>query len=434
MEQKLQNRYGRWGRALCFALALALAALLSLTALPLTGRVYADEGDDVLPGDSPVTRSVSNELDLEALCSLKIEFPEKNEWELKPEDVDVDLYRVAEAVKIPGYNVYGYKLADNELGEAIRAYISGKDDWTIVKIDGDEVFRYTPKDNPETDGWEAMRKLLLKEILVEGKDALSDQTVSMGKEITNLKAGLYLYVPHTPTTALGGNPFVTQVKVKDSDEISFGSIAVSANYVYTFNPQLISLPALEGNVSDTTSGAYWSDDAQGIAKAEVSPRFADVQINKTLSEIQANSSLPVVFTISGIGLDKDGKEVPVTRQVTMDFSAVGKKSETVYGAFLAGRKITVTESYAGPGYKPVSDLPVTIEEPVAGSVTIHNPSNGDRVIIQIGGMNNADFINELADNIVSGSSVVNRFAAEKDPNNNYSWIWYQNGVKQNAMG
>lgn len=426
MEQKLQNRYGRWGRALCFALALALAALLSLTALPLTGRVYATgDGETLMPDGEPAPLDAGNELVLDANMKLTVQLPlSSKDWtDLDTSTIQVDVYKVADAVKIPGYNVYGYKLDTKDtFGAAIASFIEkdpNKVDWLrqdVVPEGGTEAvstFRYAPTDTSKGTGWTDLRKVMV-ETLAKNIGSLKP-VVSNGKigaEILLPSAGLYLYVAHADAETLKQG---SQYIVTTND--GFGSIAVSGTYLYIFSPQLISLPGLAGNETQTTSAANWTDTVTAVAKGDRTPRYVDLSVTKMLNQIKAGSDgVPVVVEITGWVIDPESQK-PEEKKIQIGLrptaaGAAAKEEREVFDYFLAGHPITVTETYCTPDYEPETKT-FTWKDAPAGHLRLEGIGADGKpapFTIEIGTPISADFVNDLKPDVpTSGGGFVNQF-------------------------
>lgn len=450
MEQKLQNRYGRWGRALSFALALALAALLTLTALPLTGSVYADnEGEDV-PELSPAAAAEDMTV---ASNSLTITLPEKPNEELeklaKAGNLEVDLYLVAKAVKLEGYNVYQYEVDPQHTQlAAVIARLDGDNNWTV---DGTK-FRYTPQRN-----WDGTLVSNDPDVLVPLAQELTNAiftdaitpavTGIVGTPITGLSAGLYIALPHGKGLTTQGGRYAVMVG-EDKDEVA--SLAVTENTVFNFAPQLISLPGLtEGNdTADPDPDVVWDweHNVAATAKPGSQPRYASLALTKALSSY--NGPATFTFRIRADYTNAEGKPEAVEKLVNFQFGNGNSQTVTLDGIFPAGSKVTVKEAYSGVSYK-LSSWKQDNEPAVTGSDTITiDPIGGGKVMVVLWADRDEAKESELVSNDVrittvgvtatnaptntttTGGGVVNHFDHEGQEQNDWNgWRWTNSFTK-----
>lgn len=460
MEQKLQNRYGRWGRALCFALALALAALLSLTALPLTGMVYADDdASDVVTPEGPMPMAAGDGGNLASdPCELKVSFQENSEVgkEENLEPVTIDLYRIATAEPVQGYNIYGYKFSDNQAyDDAIKAYTAGNKDWVV----DDETFRYAPDgttDPKMEKGWAGLTEKLTEVLFTMENRPEPAYSKPIGTAITGIEPGLYLMVPHgsltnykvqamdddnTPKVNDKGDPqeltgatpsYMIRTERKGANgntETVYSSIAVSPTKVYTFTPQLVSLPGLERGATNTGTDAEtglapgWTTSVDAFAKAGFFDRYASLKLAKTLKDF--NGSAVFMFEVD---ITTQTGQVFI-RNIPMTFDGEGSKYVTLSDVIPMGSKVTVSEIYEGAKYEMTNSSNTTINPISGGTITLTLPNGDKQIIFEAGqALVTASFENQVSGSATTGTGIVNHFESIPDnARSGYTWNWTQIG-------
>lgn len=153
------------------------------------------------------------------------------------------------------------------------------------------------------------------------------------KTVGNLRPGLYLVAAHE---------------------------TVSAEYVYTFTPYLVSLPG--NDYYNGGGGDQWQYDVNVGLKASRMNRYGDLLIEKTLDSYNASlGETTAVFQIDAVKDDAEYHDV-----VSVVFAQAGTQSVLVKGRIPAGAVPTVTEIYSGASYQVTSDREQTAP-PVAAS-------------------------------------------------------------------
>lgn len=443
MEQKLQNRYGRWGRALCFALALALAALLSLTALPLTG-VYADETAPSMP---------RTPLDWEQDATLQLKLPEdlvtdEADRASLEEDLQVDLYKIAGAVQVDGYDIYAFVLNDQlptEVQDGIRTFLEGQDSWVVDTTGGVTTFRYVPDRSSGMildDGSMAELSKLAAELIFANDNTYTEVNAALFGTEHPVDFGLYLAMPHS--SSLTKDQYQVKVPIKDQ---SYGynpaTLAIAPNHSYTFAPQLISVPSLGGLIAgaaaDTAADAptAWDYTVEAVAKPEEQPRYASLSLSKTLNSF--NGPANFVFEITAV----QNGEIVFEKQAAFNFTQTGTQTVQVDGRIPAGSTVTVEELYSGATYSfkayEVTNAPwstngdkLVIESIPAGNVVVapwdEDDRTADRMTIEAGVVVAANATNEPNNSSNNGNGVVNRFDKRTGGTDWYGWNWTQDFV------
>ncbi len=299
--------------------------------------------------------------------------------EIKLAKVEADLYLIAPAVADPNYDTYSYNFTGS-------AFVSLEDR-----------IKEALKTDPATP---TTREMMLKsftpiaqaaaeivkttEVKTQNEpSATTESTIS----VTGLPAGMYLLL-------LRGNDleknetekgyFATTEKdggeSADSEtpaEAPANTVtrALSNNYEFLFEPQLITLPTkIEGeeqayNTAYSYNTAYgeWSENLYITAKPEMKPRYGKVKIIKTLdnyidlSENQIKEPALFVFEITAVkpSETEGGEGTVVFKDVRgIEFKATSQESIEV-DYIPAGSVVTVKEVYSGASYKAVSPLTVS---------------------------------------------------------------------------
>lgn len=471
MKTKRQNHMRGWGRALSALLCLALAVGL-LTSVPmLNGLAYAAAQAPEEDGAAEDALSASELAGPQRPCTLTLNFPREMGWDLEEEQTLVDLYQVAPAVWLSGYNVYAY-CVDNSMPYygLIAAYTAAHaPDWHAQTLasapagypagTGSEwlLFYYAPTDltAPVSD-WQGLVEVLADayfgpEAVVTPREpeqagAVSYDTpcrTTVGTQSAEVDAGLYLSVVHGD---LAQADYAVR-EPKDAADPEAGeqicTIAYSDTRIYSFQPQLISLPGMtnaEGEpITDTTqAGATWQYRVGAVAKGMDTPRFAELEITKSL----AHYGDPVTFVFRVTALDPETNETVFEKVIPLSFGGAGNQTSAVLRDVIpVGSTVIITEEYGGAGYRfgeanvnvrpngtgpaptltPTIDAAgrsVTITNIPGGSVRITTPEGEDRRLPD-GSTETVLFTNDHDDTNKGGGSVVNSFAPDSDN----GWTW-----------
>ena len=509
MKTKRQNNHKGWKQALSVLLVFALAAGLVLSMPALSGVAYAapilwddEDGEEVTTPETPARDALVN---LGETCSVTVEFPkgmtgvtDDELTALEEKGVASDLYLIAPAVRHSGYDVYDY-CVDSTMPyyELVKDYVTGnnKSDWkweeptTAVpegyaeKAKGTQyfVFRYAPEKYMLADAseQEGLAELLAKiyfapELLTEAQaeqlrkgegeeesaTALVDDkdqanlasTKAIGVAHENLPAGLYMNVVHGTVDTLQSWKNYT-VLVESTNKV--GTIAYSDTKVYTFLPQLISLPGLagvdaEGNPQmDTTAGTAWAYNMTIDAKGEAKDRYADLEIEKSVDRLVNGGSATFVFHVAAYKPGEETGGTPVYETyVTLKADSSHPESLSsgpITNKIPVGSTVVITEEYGGAGYQfrgmnvSVSendkytggDLPAITSEAgeksikitniPAGSVHLTTPV-GEQNILPDGTIETVAVTNTHDNTNNGGGAVVNSFTQGAD--NGWTWSQY----------
>lgn len=330
------QKKGFAGRALCPLLAFLLLFGLAVT---------------------PALDGTARAVDFDKSCSLKVnpgggEFAE----DLAKADVVVDLYRVAKAIPVNGYDTYTYEF----LQEYQELSLSGQ---------------------PDNEEWKALSQKAAAIALNGGTPTVKDQPVSETAE--NLECGLYL--------AVARGKDIEDYVVTSQDEAgnaSMATIARSTEYIYTIAPALISLPAKEADVDGTihTAGdGDWIYDMTAVLKLERNLRYGSLEITKTLSSFETKDPATFVFAVEA----KLGEQTVYSDVVSMSFTAPGQK-KTLIEKIPVGAVVTVTEVYSGAVYTP-------------------EITEGQTAVIEADSIANVSFVNHYNETNKGGGAIINQF-------------------------
>lgn len=315
-------------------------------------------------------------LDLKTKCSLIVE-PGKNA-ELKKEDVQIDLYKVARAEKVDSYDTY-------------KLVAEG---------------RYSSLDLGQTDneGWQALAQqaaeLALKPDGTETPD--TPQTVQSGGSFSGLDGGLYLVIAR-------GTGLTDYISTIDGGQLV--TKAYSGNKCYTYLPELVALPSTAAELNGqtvTTDSGEWTYNLTATLKPEESERYATLDLVKRLTGYEENTPATFVFQVDVY--DKQGGTLIDSNVVAIDFDNAGEKSLHIADRIPIGAYVVVTEIYTGNFYKPQGETSQEFEMKEPGA--------------------QVTFVNDYNDSPPGdGGSIVNHFEFEKSVSKNENtagtWKWTQ---------
>lgn len=369
-ERKSRNRVSR--RLACLMAASILAAGFILTAPALSGTARAVE--------------------LGEACSLTVEVEPKemDGGTQEMPDVALDLYKVADAVSMEGQDAYTYGVIPGA-GEIYAGLAFNEAD--------------------SREGWQELAQQAASVAFGAGSkpDVTVDTVENDRLTTTGLTAGLYLMV------ARGRNLTPEEYIVRRAEEEGaerIATIAYSDSYVFSYMPQLVSLPTKEadeeGNILSSNPGE-WIYDATALLKPELEDRYAALRIDKELLSYHTGEPATFVFQIEAT---LDGETV-YSDVVSMVFSGAGSQSALIPDKIPVGAEVTVTEVYSGVSYR------VAAGSQAVQNITMNNiaPENPDF-------SNVVAFRNEYDGSGRNGSSITNHFEYTDD-GAGLVWNWTQ---------
>lgn len=279
-----------------------------------------------------VTGSV-RALDDTVKCSLTVTSGREAGDDIENAEVVIDLYKVADANLVEGYDTYDYNLAVPYAG--LESELE-----TARTVPEDQVGQENAGNNQEA--WMSLANRAASIALeTQGLDKV---TVDMGQRAENLDWGLYLVIAH------GEN--LSEEQYIKTQEGRITTIAQSPTIEYSFTPYLVSLPNKE---SLNTSSGDWMYDVEGALKAEQEERFGDLELVKTLDGYSPAAGASFVFQVEARGADG---EIVYSNVVSMEFTASGTQSY-VLERIPAQSEVTVTEIYSGTAYTPAAATQTT---------------------------------------------------------------------------
>lgn len=366
----------------------------------------AGQGGD--PAPQPAVSGAALDLDaLKGSCSLTLEFPKKGsnvigsttETLANPDPAQVkiwvDVYKIADAVKKPGYQTYQFSISDQNkaLYDAIDKLLVNDPNTGWYRADnagsGTINFYYAPDPNKEDlHGWSEFVDALARVCLLES-NTITPVQGEFGQPITGLDPGLYLTVVHgeIPQNGLilddgdqykdeGTAPsfaypeYITAQMLTGAnarlERYADGTIctdlagtAYDEKYVYLFQPQLVSLPGytVDEQVPDavpnnTAENGTWQPAVTMVTKHEAEPRYVDLQIVKQLPKYLAGQD-SVTFIYQIDYTDEKGAARSMTQAISFTGpSKDGKETRVIVDRIpLTSKEITVTEIYTGYTYQ-----------------------------------------------------------------------------------
>ena len=360
MEIKWRSRQkGTGKRLICPLLAFAL----------VFGLIVASPG---LDGEAEA-------VDFNQKCSVTVEPTDpKNEQmtaDLKNADVVIDLYQVAKAVPVEGYDTYTFE------------FLSGYE-----KLE--EIYDKAP----ENADWRKMAQSAARYALENADPVTGGKGAPVYSPVGDLECGLYLLIAR----GNGIEDYTTEITQEDGAK-DIATVAHSQEYTYTFAPELISLPSkqienADETVDNTTAGnGAWQYSMNVKLKPLQERRYGPLRIIKTLESYEMGDPATFIFHITAKYNGKEYKDVVSITFTPEDVE--GQKSYLLEDKIPVGAEVIVEEVYhGGSDYEQVSISPAN------GTVTIApaDEANPDNVV-------SVEFTNRYKDTDHGSGSVTNEF-------------------------
>ena len=405
------------------AALLSLVLLLALAPAGWAENVEAAGGGETEEETVPEFLANSNTVNIELVPKDKE--GTKYETDVVKANIVADFYLLAEAKPVKGYDTYQY-----EFGEAP---VVGTDLPEFNKALVDEL-EPENQNNPETmlkkftPIARAFAEVILTHNGVAEINPVADVTETINGSkitITGLKAGLYMVVLHgsdlvkRPAEGEEEKGYVTQLTKKggtdESDEKIYVTRALSDDYEFFFEPQLITVPTRfdddNNQQYNTAYGTKWSNVLNIVAKPDWKPRYGDMQIIKTLNGYFGIKPATFVFNVEATFNNK----TVYSDVITLVFDGNGTKQSTLLKKIPVGAEVTVTEVYSG-AYKEDDDVTTyTYKSTVEGATETEGASSP---IIDVEKMLCAEFVNGPGEN-PPGGGIVNHFTYH--PENVADW-------------
>ncbi len=360
MEIKWRSRQkGTGKRLICPLLAFALVFGLIVVTPGLDGEAEA--------------------VDFNQKCSVTVEPTDpKNEQmtaDLKNADVVIDLYQVAKAVPVEGYDTYTFE------------FLSGYE-----KLE--EIYDKAP----ENADWRKMAQSAARYALENADPVTGGKGAPVYSPVGDLECGLYLLIAR----GNGIEDYTTEITQEDGAK-DIATVAHSQEYTYTFAPELISLPSkqienADETVDNTTAGnGAWQYSMNVKLKPLQERRYGPLRIIKTLESYEMGDPATFIFHITAKYNGKEYKDVVSITFTPEDVE--GQKSYLLEDKIPVGAEVIVEEVYhGGNDYEQVSISPAN------GTVTIApaDEANPDNVV-------SVEFTNRYKDTDHGSGSVTNEF-------------------------
>lgn len=423
MKTQWQNPKRGWARALSCLLAFVLVCGTVLAAPPLDGAAWADPNDPQdTQGEQPQTMDGDGYTMNLDNCRLTVQLPagivasypqdcaELTDTAEDAHPAIVDMYKVADAIPVSGYDVYEYCVGDQSpYYEALQSYLmpngTVRDGWrarvvttdprpdTAVQDGSSSWLLFRATQDIMTDPTGSIQDLETVQALFvdlaqqlttvwmdENNTAAPDGTGHLNEKIDKQQGGLYLVTVHDSHSDLNkkeeytvsvpqldntGKPIVVDGKEKTIT----GTVAYTSGKYFIFEPQLVSLPgreivsadgSVDGNTQDTTTGR-WTTDLTVVSKPTVRDRYASLEVTKHLrdySQVVDGQTLfaqPVTVVFRVQATDPNTNEVKYEQIIPMSFSALGTQTRRLDNVIPVGSTVTVTEEYPGSNYVLAQD-------------------------------------------------------------------------------
>ena len=383
--------------------AILLAAVLMVLSVPLGLKsAHADETEPYEP------------IDLLKECGLTVNpvDPIVSEYadDIATANVVIDLYRVADAKEMGGYDTYDWEINEpfSSIGE-----IDGKIDnegWKkLAQKAADIVLGTAPEGQTEWNPTANTEKI---------DSSLKSTDNPAGTEITGLKAGLYLVIARG-TVNIKDNKYAAIVYDETGEPSGTATIANSKAYSYKFAPELVSLPTKtpypdeETGTINTANPGNWIYSPTIKLKPSQEVRLGNLEIVKTLDDYADREKKtgdnprlmkdPATFVFKMTVYEDDSEDAAVIKEdyFSAVFDEYGTKTILVEG-LPVDSFVVVKEEYSGRNYS------AKVEE---GSATIVANETAQ-----------VPFENYYDDREGGGGAVTNKFTNSEEAG---KWKWEQ---------
>ena len=335
------------------AFALLVCALLLLPLVP----AYAD-GEPVY-------------VDLTAPCTVTLAPSGSDDAAFAADaamaGVKVDLYLVAKAAEVPGYDTYTFDLQEPFQSLSIPEHATSAEWRDLANQAGDIIFDRLDTLTPAISG-------------------------NAGEKLTLPEAGLYAVIAHGDL-----DPYVKTVG--EGENARRMSFAHTTLYDYLYQPELIALPtkAPDANgIISTSNVGEWEYNLAACLKPERERRLGAIEVTKTLLTYNQGNEGAFVFEVT---VELDGATLS-RKAYSLSFTDAGRKSFRIED-LPAGAVVTVTEVYSGAVYKLITENDQT-------ATIIADDTVG------------VGFTNDYTGTHRTGGSIENRFTKGED-----GWEWSQ---------
>lgn len=370
---------GKWKRILIVA-ALTASVIL---ALPVWGV-----------GSAEAAPSESGKLNLEPKsCTLKVERAATTQEGV----VIVDLYKVADAVKEDGYEAYHLKATGSYTG--IQDILDGMK----VKINNG-VVEPVNNENGVNEIYRKLAQTVAKTALAtKDGELVNKPSKDMSKPISGkslaefkeLDPGMYLVVAHgdmkpeqyiremNAADDILGDKEAPDYYYEGDDGSQIVTVATSGGYVYTYLPELISLPArvdeggyvLGGSFSTADTENAWESTVTATLKSEQSKELTSLRIIKEFNNVSDDDVVKEDGFVFRYEVWQD--EIFLFSDVETIYYGKSNTCETMK-KIPVGATVKVKEIYSGAAFRPgmTEEMEANIEDGVY-VITFNNTYTGN---------------------------------------------------------
>lgn len=358
-----------------------------------------------------VQKAQAKPLDLDAPCTINVSLGINVSYADLPSDLCYNLYKVAGATQIAGYDAY--------------QFVANAEGTPFAKLDIASL-----NDRPTAAEYSAVSDAAAK-IIANATTPIEPSLVSEDAyaPLADVPAGLYLLVAYSPDAVEDG-----KILTGPNEEGAYVSTAFSDSKVYTFSPQLIALPtkqADDNGVINTANPGDWITGTTAYPititlKFDWEDRKGSINIHKLVSTFEQNNQgvgsneVTFVFKIDGYKSRAEYYESQVpgstikptySNVVHMMFNAAGEQVLEVSDIPMS-LYLVVTEIYTGASYEIVGNTNIDEGYP-------KDPMDDE--------YNKTDFYfeNTPSNKVNNGGSVANSFNLGED-----GWVWSKDGVVQ----
>lgn len=315
-----------------------------------------------------VVPSVSRSLAVDLSNTYPLSFAMMPDFEedLSTVGVDIDLFKVADAVEMDGYDAYSF--------EAVGAFegLSGP-------LSG------AAAGDPDGANYAALGQMagqIVADNNVEAIDTVSSSSTA------DLMPGLYLAMPHKRGVALADSIEHTLVDGADGSQTNnVVSVVKTAQNKYEFSPVLVALPSRMGSLGNNTANTGdWTGYRMTLKATSTTRDDGSLVINKNVDRYGGSGEQRFVFEITVVPVEGDS----FTRIESIVLEEGATSGSVTVDNIPAGSTVTVEEKYYGTNYTYVS-------------------GNGSQVLADADVVLEFNFRNELVENHKHGSSVNNTY-------------------------
>lgn len=338
-------------------------------------------------------------VDLDQGCALTVS-PGTYE-DLVNAEVVIDLYKVADAAPVQGYDTYRFTPTGAYAGmDSIRAL----EDMTTVDQDSYQAIAQEAAALTLTTEGISIAKT------VDGKEA--GASISELENGQKLSSGLYLLIARGKELEEPAD-YVTSVTAEGETSSRLATVAYSDEYTYTFRPELIALPSRmvlgnDGTVesNETSNTVDWQYDLAVTLKPEQALRFGNLMITKNLPDYAAGEPASFIFQVEAYQDETRAKSL-YSNVAAITFSDPGSQTLRIEGVIPVGAYVEVTEVYSGISYRLQDGESVRTTE-------IPAPEDGAAARVE--------FTNLYQGAATHGGAVTNHFEYNAEDSD---WNWVQ---------